>query len=222
MEEKKTNYFTIIIMVVLVVVSFIAGLSVGRMQPKQKPEKVEQEEPKKQIEFELMDELADIAQLDRDLTADFFTPLLTHDGVINDMDSQTKTRIVYLYAVLNHKTVTVSGSEYSSCEAGAGFCTGIETSIFKEISALYGMSNFIPTDCYTYKNMYLFYYGGAVDTYEEAKQNLTAEYKDDDILMTDVITYVPIDKTDTTLKVTKEFLFKKNDKGYYLYSVNTK
>ena len=222
MEEKKTNYFTIIIMVVLVVVSFIAGLSVGRMQPKQKPEKVEAE-PKKQIEFELMDELADIAQLNRDLTAEYLAPLLTHDGVINDMDAKTKTRIIYIYAVLQHKTKTVSGSEFSSCEAGSGYCEGIEISTFKEISALYGISNFAPTDCYTYKNMYLFYYGGAADTYEEARQNITAEYQEnDDILMTDVITYVPINNINTTQKLTKEFLFKKNDKGYYLYSVNTK
>lgn len=223
MEEKKTNYTTIIIMVLLVVVSFVAGLSVGRMQPKQKPEKVEEPEPKKEIEFELMDELVNIAQLDRDLTAEYFTPLLMNNGVINDMNVQTKTRIVFLYASLNNKTKKVTGTEYSSCEAGPGWCEGIEISTFKEISALYGLSDFTPTDCHTYNNMYLFYYGGAVTTYEEARQNITAEYNDnDEIVLTDVITYVPMDNLNTSQKVKKEFLFKKNDKGYYLYSVTTK
>ena len=154
-----------------------------------------------------------------DVSSSAFTLFLSLDSGknrnIDSMSDYAILHLIYNYALKNNMTTTISGSEVSSCDAGAGYCDAITKEVYDKIAKKYGIktsadSLFDSED--KYKNYYLFLFGGVSSMYEKVSDKLTFDLKNDDILVTYTI------KSDEGTDVKIVFTFKSNNKDVYLYS----
>lgn len=235
-KGKALTAWIIVIIIIAMIVTFGSGLIVGKLlyEGKKKnsntvidntnseiPNNTDNTEDTSKINI---NELINIAGFDYDATDSFFAPLLYNDGIIEELDFEKKTNIVYVYALRNQLLGSVSGQEYEGCFNGSGSCQSIKKDYFEDIAKKYGLTPFTP-DCIDYKDMYLFTYGGSTSDYSKVSHEYSYKVVDENVIFTDTVhftaaSYATVgDKTEV-----KEFTFKKNSitGDYYLYSVYTK
>lgn len=239
---KALTIYIIIIVVIASAISFGSGFILGKKMyeekkkepPKEIQDKPTEEKPQNEVTDngnvndteEIFEELKNIAQLDNESPKmDLFTPLLTIDGVVNELSDDIKTRIIYAYAKKNKMTISERKGENPDCNpgGGSGMCICIKVEDFNAIAKKYGFLGFKP-DADIINNKYYFGDGGEATPYEKALHNVTYVINGEDIILTDNLTYrynANIDHADDT--ETREFTFKKGaDGSYYLYSVYKK
>lgn len=238
---KALTIYIIIIVVIASAISFGSGFILGKKMyeekkkepPKEIQDKPTEEKPQNEVTDngnvndteEIFEELKNIAQLDNESPKmDLFTPLLTIDGVVNELGDDIKTRIIYAYAIHNKMTFSEEAGVDQDCysSGGSGMCIYLKVEDFNAIAKKYGFSGFKPNISIK-NNKYYFNYSGEATPYEKTLHNVTYVINGEDIILTDNLTYKYNDHSHADDTETREFTFKKGaDGSYYLYSVYKK
>ena len=155
--------------------------------------------------------------------------LLNYNGLISNMDKETKQRILYWYAVNNKYMATVTGNEYSYCKSGMGEeCNGLSKENYKKIAKKYNITD----DFDELFDNFEKYNGMALQTWVNlggcdynTKHNLNSKYVGNNIVIEDTVDYYTFaveNPTKTNTKNVKYTFNKLSDGTYALYSVESK
>ena len=228
-EKSKGKEFNKILLIIVGIALILVGLCFGFLLGRGKttntndePDNNEQTDKPEEDEETIINELINIADLNTTATDEFFAPLLYNNGVINEFDNETKINIIYRYAKRNVTITEITGDAVDGCsDGGNDSCDGIKISDFDNIAKKYGITDY-SFNGQTYEDMYLFSYGGNQTIYKSVSHNISTNKGEDGYTITDKLMFTAIDPSSIPNKeVVKEFTFKKNEDGYYLYSINT-
>ena len=122
---------------------------------------------------------------------------------------------------MNNLYTKVDGQSYEWCIAGKGYCEGVSSEQYKKAASKFGI-----TDAYDdifggyqkYNNLYLLNNGGYT-VGNKISHNLVFNSTDTTIEVTDNYVLTSYNDGNVVKRVKRTYTFKKNDLGYYLYSM---
>ena len=148
----------------------------------------------------------------------------TGDIKLDNLSNEDLIKLIYNYAQNNNMIAQISGEEYATCEAGAGYCEVISFDNYKDIAKIYGITKDgkdLFGEEYVYKTNYRFTFEGSVSepvtitdkfTFEEGTELVKVIY---DIKVENTNNAVTDNKTIT-------YSFKKENGSYNLNGINIK
>ena len=158
--------------------------------------------------------------------------LLSHNGLISDMDKGNKQEILYYYAWKSGYMVTVTGDEYNYCKSGINEeCRGLSKENYLKIAKKYNITDDFDTVFDDFER----YNGLVVNTWinlggcsDITKHTLETKYENNTIVMEDKIDYYDFLRGEDgnypfiDTKNAKYTFNKLSDGTYALYSVENK
>lgn len=164
------------------------------------------------------EELQIIAMLYETNYSEYYNPLLITNGVINDLNNDQKTMLVYKYA--SKKNMTEANPV--ACNDGAGLCVGIKIEDFNTILKKYEITNIDASSLKRENDMYIIQSGGDIVAYK-INHNLSSNAVNESYIITDKMELMNSATGTKEKEETKEYTFiKSTDGSYSLHSVTTK
>lgn len=220
-KGKALSAWLIVMIVIFMLFTFGLGIYFGKevfSEKKNKNKETKDIEPAPISDKVDEEELQTIAMLYETNYSEFFNPLLITNGIINDLNIDQKTMLVYKYA--SKKNMTIANP--TSCNDGAGLCVGIKIEDFNTILKKYEITNFDASSLKRENDMYIIQLGGDIVAYK-INHNLSSNAVNESYIITDKMELMNSATGTKEKEETKEYTFiKSTDGSYSLHSVTTK